>query len=144
MRFSRTPKTGLCLMEVGDRSDCLDMDIVRGKDSLLETLRKHKYTLTMNDSFTRFTAAISFVDQSSSVLIFATIGNYITIYDTTRRILTDHNFNFKSIILFELSNFFQLFKFRTISYRRQYNGWCEKFNQTLKCRFCKVLHESPQ
>ena len=42
LRLGRTPKTGLCPIEIGGQGDCIAMDIVGGKDSLPETPRGHK------------------------------------------------------------------------------------------------------
>ena len=72
-------------MEVGGRGDCIAMDIVGGQDSLPDTPKGHKYILTIIDCFTRYAIAFPIPDQSSSVIISAIVGNYITLYDTPRR-----------------------------------------------------------
>ena len=69
-------------MEVLGRGDFVAMDIVGGKDSLLETSGGHKYILSIIDCFTRYALSIFIHHQFSSVIISATVGNYNTIYGT--------------------------------------------------------------
>ena len=76
-------------MEVGGRGDCLAMDIVGGGESFPLTPRANKYILTLVDCFSRYAFAIPIPDQSSETVINAVIGNYITVYGTSRRILTN-------------------------------------------------------
>ena len=76
-------------MEVPGRGDCLAMDIVGGMDSLALTQRGNRYILTLIDCFTRFAVAVPLGDQSAEVWIASVICNYITVYGTPRRILTD-------------------------------------------------------
>ena len=142
LRLGRTPRAALTPMEVGGRGDCIAMDIVGGKDSLPETPRGNKYILTIIDCFTRYAIAIPIPDQSSSVIISATVGNYITLYGTPRRILTDQGRNFLSSEFSYFCNFFRIHKLQTTSYHPQSNGICERFNQSLKSGLRKVVHES--
>ena len=129
-------------MEGGGRGDCIAMDIVGEKDSLPETPRKHKYILTIIDCFTRYAIAIPIPDQSSSLIISAIIGNYITLYGTPRRILIDQGRNFLSSEFSYFCNIFRIHKIQTTSYHPQSNGICERFNQSLKSGLGKVVSES--
>ena len=98
--------------------------------------------MTIIDCFTRYAIAIPIPDQSSSVIISAIIGNYITLYGTPRRILTDQGRNFLSSEFSYLCNIFRIHIIQTTSYHPQSNGICEKFNQSLKFGLRKVVSES--
>ena len=102
IRLGQTPRAKLRTIEVGGRGDCIEMGIYKGNDSLPETPRGNKYILTIIDCFTRFVVAVPLADQSALFIISAILGHYITIYGTTRRILTDQGKNFESQ---EFSNF---------------------------------------
>ena len=122
-------------MKTGDRVDCLEMDIVGGKDSLPLTLRGHNYILTMIVCFTRYAIAVPLSDKSSSIIISAIIGNYITVYGTPKRILTDHYRNFESLEFSNFCNLCRIFKIRTTAYHPQSNGVCKHLS--IVCvRFC--------
>ena len=82
-------------MSVESRGDCIAMDIVCGKDSLLLTPRKHKYILSIIDFVTRYKIAVPLSDPFAAVVISAFIENYITVYGTPRRILFDQGRNFE-------------------------------------------------
>ena len=62
----------------------------------------------------------------------STIGHYITVYGTSRRILTDLNRNFDLEQLAKFCSLFRISKIRTSAYHPQSNGICGSFNQTLK------------
>ena len=98
LRQARTPKAGLRTIKVGGRKNCLAMDIVGGGESLPLTPRANKYILTLVDCFSRFALAIPIPDQSSETVVNAVIGNYITVYGTPRRILTDQGKCFESAV----------------------------------------------
>ena len=89
-------------MEVGGRGDCFAMDIVGDGESLPLTPRANKYILTFVDCFSRYALAIPIPDQSSETVINAVIGNYITVFGTPRRFLTDQGKCFESAVLFIL------------------------------------------
>ena len=144
LRSTRTPKAGLCPMNVGGRGDCLAMDIVGGGESLPLTARGAKYILTLVDCFTRYAFAIPLNDQSSEAVINAVIGNYITVHGTPRKILTDQGKCFESALFLSFCKFFRISKIRTSGYRPQSNGICERFNQTLKRSLCKLLSKPLQ
>ena len=142
IRLSRTPRAGLRPMKVGGRGDCLAMDIVGGKDSFPITPRRNKYIRI--DCFSSFAIAVPLADQSSSSIISAIIGHYITVHGTPRRILTDQGKNFESSEFSDFCSLFRIFKIRTTAYHSQSNGVCERFNQTLKLSLRKILHDSQQ
>ena len=121
LRLGRNPRAGLHFMAVGDRGDCVSMDIVGGKGSLPETPQGYNYILTIIDCFTRYAIAIPLPDQSSSVIISAIIGNLIKVYGTDRFILTDQGRIFKSSEFLEFCTLFRIHKFRTTSYHPQSN-----------------------
>ena len=52
-------------MEIGERGDCLSLDIVGGKNSFPTSPLGQKYILTIIDCFTRDEIAIPLVDQST-------------------------------------------------------------------------------
>ena len=142
LSIGRNPRARLRPMNVGGRGDCVFMDIVGGKGSLPETPRGNNYILPIINCFTHYALAIPLPDQSSSVIISAILGNLITEYGTFRTILTDQGRNFESSEFLEFCNLFRIHKIRTTSYHPQSNGLCERFNQTLKSKLKKVLHES--
>ena len=144
LKMGRTPKAGLRSMAVGGRGDCLAMDIVGGKDSFPLTPRGNVYILTMIDCFTRFAIAVAIPDQSAEVVIAAVIGNYITVYGTPRRILTDQGRNFESEQFLNFCKLFRICKIRTTAYHPQSNGICERFNQTFKHSLAKLLSKPQQ
>ena len=144
LKVKQTPRAGLRSMDVGGRGDCLAMDVVGGRDSFPLTPRGHCYILTMIDCFTRYAVAVPLINQSAEVLIAAIIGNYITVYGTPRRILTDQGRNFESEEFAKFCNLFRIFKIRTTAYRPQSNGICERFNQTLKNSLVKILSKAQQ
>ena len=135
-------KAGLHSMNVGGRGDILAMDIVGGGESLPLTARANRYILTLIECFTRYAIAIHISDQSSEAVINAVIGNYITVYGTPRRILTDQGKCFESALFQSFCNIFCIYKVRTSGYRPQSNVICERFNQTLKYALRKLLHKS--
>ncbi len=118
-------------MSVGGRNDCV-YNHSRWQGQSPETRRGNNYILTIIDCFTRSALAIPLPDQSSSVIISAIYGNFITVYGTPRTILTDQGKNFKSSEILEFCNLFRIHKIRTTFYHPQSNGLCERFNQTLK------------
>ena len=128
-------------MEIGGRGDCHAMDIDGRKSSLPETPRGHNNIRTIIDCCSRYAIAIFLTGQSFSVIISAIIGNYITVYDTIRCILTDQGRNFESSNILEFCNLFRYHKIRTTAYHPQSNGACERFNQTLKSGLRKILDE---
>ena len=98
----------------------------------------------MIDCFTRFAIAVAIPDQSAEVVIAAVIGNYITVYGTPRRILTDQGRNFESEQFLNFCKLFRICKIRTTAYHPQSNGICERFNQTLKHSLAKSLSKPQQ
>ena len=131
-------------MEVGGRGDCLAIDIVGGMDFLPQTPRGNRYILTLIDCITRFSVAVSLVDQSAMVVIASEIGHDITVYGTPRRIVTDQGRNFESKQFAKFCNLFRISKTRTSAYHPQSNGICERFNQTLKHSLAKILSNDQQ
>ena len=93
-------------MAVGGLGDCVSMDIVGGNGSFTETPRGNNYILTIRDCFTRYAIASPLPDQSSSVIISAFIGNFITVCSTPRSLLTDQGRNFESSEFLEFCNLF--------------------------------------
>ena len=87
---------GLRSIEVGGRIDCVAIDIVGGKESLLLTPRRNMCVLSIIDCFTRYANAAPLLDQSAEVVIAALIGHYLTVHGTPRRILSDQRRNFES------------------------------------------------
>ena len=75
-------------MNVGGRNDVLAMKLVKAGESLPLSARGNRYILTLVDCLTRYAIAIPISDQSSETVFNSVIGNYITVYGTTRRILT--------------------------------------------------------
>ena len=142
LRLGRNPRAGLHPMAVGGRWDCVSIDIVGGKGSLPDTPRGNNYILTIIDCFTRYAIAISHPDLSSSLIIKAIIGNFITVNSTPLTILTDQGRNFELSKFLEFCNLFRIHKLRTNSYHPQSNEVCERFNQTLKLGLGKTLGES--
>ena len=118
------------------------MDIVGGGESLPLTARANLYILTLVDCLTRYAIAIPVSDQSSEAVNNAVIGNYITVYGTPRRILTDHGKCFESALFQSFCNIFRIYKVRTSGYRPQSKTICKRFNQTLKYALRKLLHKS--
>ena len=118
-RQARTLKAWLRSMEVGGRGDCLAMDIVGGGKSLPLTPHAYKYILTLVNCFSRYALAIPIPDQSSETVINAVICNYITVYGTPRRILTDQGKCFESALFHSFYNIFRINKICTSGYRPQ-------------------------
>ena len=142
LRVRQLPKAGLRPMDIGGRGECLAMDIVGGQNSLPLTARANRYILTMIDCFSRFAIAVPLPDQSSDSIISAVLGNYILIYGTPHRILSDQGTSFESESFSKFCNLFRIHKIRTSGYRPQSNGMCERFNQTLKSFLRKILSDS--
>ena len=98
----------------------------------------------MIDCFSRFAISVLLADQSSSFIISAIIGHYITVHGTPRRILTDLGKNFESSEFLDFCSLFCIFKICTTAYHPQSNDVCERFNQTLKFSLREILHDSQQ
>ena len=141
-RVRQLPKAGLRPMDIGGRGECLAMDIVGGQGSLPLTARANRYILTMIDCFSRFAIAVPLPDQSSDSIISAVLGNYILVYGTPHRILSDQGTSFESESFSNFCKLFRIHKIRTSGYRPQSNGMCERFNQTLKSFLRKILSDS--
>ena len=120
------------------------MDIVGGGESLPLTPRAKKYILTLVDCFSRYALAIHIPYQSSETVVNAVIGNYITVYGTPRRILTDQGKCFESTLFYSFCNIYRIHKIRISGYRPQCNGICERFNQSLKNSLRKLLSKPGQ
>ena len=120
------------------------MYIVGGMDSLPQTPRGNRYILTLIDCFTRFAVAVPLVDQSVEVVILSVIGQYITVYGTLSRILTNQGRNFKSEQFAKFCNLFRISNIRTSAYHPQSNGIFERFNRTLKHSLVKILFKNQQ
>jgi len=129
-------------MEVGGRGECIAMDIVGGKKSLPQTARANTCILTIIDCFTRFEIAIQLPNQTSETITHAILSNYIMVYGTPKRILTDQGRNFESSYFQNFCNYFRINKIRTSGYRSQANGICERFNQSLLTILRKILNKN--
>ena len=122
-------------MDVGGPGDCVAMNIVGGIGSLPLTPRSNRCILTIIECLTRFAIAVPLVDQSSESVIAAVLGNYLTSYGTTRRVLTDQGRNFESEQFDPFCNLFRITKIKITAYNPASNGICERFNQSLKRNF---------
>lgn len=118
-------------MAVGNRFDCVALDIVGGMDSLPQTSRGNRYVLSIIVCFTRYAIAVPLLDQSADSVISALLGLWLTVYGTPHRIRTDQGRNFESEQFASFCTLFRICKIKTTAYRPQSNGICERFNQTL-------------
>ena len=141
-RLKRNPRAGIRPMNVGGRGDCVSMNIDGGHSSLHETPSSNNYILNIIDCFTRYAVAIPLPDQSASVIIWAILGNFVTVNKTPRTIFTDQGRNLKSLEFLKFCKLFRIHKICTTSYRPQSNGVCDRLNQTLKSGLRKILHEA--
>ena len=129
-------------MEFGGQGNFLAMNFVGGGEFFPLTPRAKTYIITLVDCFSRYALAIPIPGQSSEAVINAVIDNYITVYGTPRRILTDQGKCFESALFDSFRNVCCIHKICMSTYRLQWNGICKRFNQLLKHLLRKLLSKA--
>ena len=87
--------------------------------------------LVMTDHFTRLAQAFVTPSQMASVVAKTLWDKFFMYYGISEKILSDQGRNFDSSLIAELCKLTGVKKLRTIPYKPQINGQCEKFNSTL-------------
>ena len=85
-------------MNVGFQTDDFAINIVGGGKFFTLSARANRYILTLVYWFTRYAITGLSFDKSSEAVINAVFGNFITVYSTPRRILTEPSNCFESIL----------------------------------------------
>ena len=80
------------------------------------------------------------LNQTAPVVAKTLWEQFLTHYGWPSKILTDQGISFENNLFRELCALAQVQKLRTMPYRPQSNGSCERFNQTL----IRILGTLPQ
>ena len=91
---------------------------------------KNINVLIITDHFTRYAQAHLTSSQKASVVAKTLWDHFFVHYGFPKKILSDQGHNFESLLIRELSELTQIQKLRTIPYRPEENGSCERFNST--------------
>ena len=87
--------------------------------------------MVVTNHFTQYAQAYVTPNQTVPVVAKTLWEQFLTHYGWPTRILTDQGKSFENNLFRELCTLAQVQKLRTIPYRPQSNGSCERFNQTL-------------
>ena len=87
--------------------------------------------LVITDHFTRYAQAHVTPSQKAHVVAKTVWEHFFIHYDFPEKILSDQGRNFESILISKLCELTQIKKLRTIPYKPEGNGSCERFNRTL-------------
>ena len=83
------------------------------------------------DHFTRYAQAYITPKQTAPVVAKTLWDQFLVHYGLATKILMDQGKSFKNQLIQELCSLAQVQKLRTMPYRPQTNGSCERFNYTL-------------
>ena len=95
------------------------------------TRQGNKYILVAIDYYTKFTGAIAMKDQEAETVARA-LEEIFSRHGLPGVLLTDQGTNFQSNLVKSMCKMFNIDQRRTTAYHPQTNGFCERFNQTLK------------
>ena len=87
--------------------------------------------LVITDHFTRYAQAHVTSSQKAHVVAKTLWEHFFVHYGFAEKILSDQGRNFESVLISELCVLTQINKLRTMPYRLEGNGSCERFNRTL-------------
>ncbi|KAF0096477.1 MAG: hypothetical protein FD144_5878, partial [Rhodospirillaceae bacterium] len=137
----RNARSPLHPIRVAARGEIVAMDVMGGKESLLETARHNRYILTVVDLFTKYLVAIPLPNQLATTVGEAFLHHWVLIFGAPMRLLTDRGLNFESAVIANLCTMWRIDKVRTTAYHPAGNGACERVNQTIKHGLAKTLNE---
>lgn len=124
MRLSQIQFARLQPLNVGERRNCLAIDIAGGKNSLLRTSRGNYRIITMINCFTSYAVAVYLPNLTFNSIIPAVVVYLICIDSTFKRIFTNQGKAFDSNCFHKFCILFCINKFRTTACRPQSNGIC--------------------
>ena len=113
---SRSFKTPLGRIPVGEKNDLIAMDLLGGKESLPKSNSSNKYILVIVEAFTRYCVAIALENQSARTVCDAVLKHWLLIYGPPRRLLTDQGTNFESGMFHNMCEMWRIDKIRTTPY----------------------------
>ena len=87
--------------------------------------------LVITDHFTKYAQAVVMPKQTVPIVAKALWQNWLIHYGWHAKILTDRGKSFENKLIHELCKIKEIQKLRTMPYRPQTNGSCERFNSTL-------------
>ena len=87
--------------------------------------------LIITDHFTRYAQAHITSSQKASMVAKTLWDHFFVHYRFPEKILSDQGQNFESLLISELCELTQIQRLRTIPFRPEGNGSCERFNRTL-------------
>ena len=87
--------------------------------------------LVITDHFTRYAQAHITSSQKAHIVAKSLWEHFFVHYGFPEKILSDQGQNFESVLISEMCELAQIKKLRTIPYRPEGNGSCERFNRTL-------------
>ena len=90
-----------------------------------------KNVLVLMDHFTRYVMAFITKDQKAKTVAWILYEQFISVFGTPAKLLSDQGMNFTSAIAEELCSAFGIQKCRTTTYHGQCKGQVERFHQTL-------------
>ena len=135
----RTPRSPLRPIQTGFRGQIVALDVVGGKESLMESKEGYKCWLTIIDIFTKYAVAVPMQCQTAETITRAFLCSWILRFGAPHKVLTDQGRNFESELFLSLLTQWRIRKLRTTAFHPQCNGACERVNQTLKHSLRKLL-----
>ena len=93
--------------------------------------------LIITNHFNRYAQAHTTSSQKAQIVAKTLWNHFFVHYGFPKKILSDQGQNFESILISELCELTQIKKFRTIPYRPEGNGSCERFNRTFHLKILK-------
>ena len=103
----------------------LDFLSIGGKEDRM------KNVLVVTDHFTRYAQCYVTRNQTALTVANELVNKYFTNFGWPDKILTDRGTSFENELFHSICQMAKIRKLRTVSYRPQTNGQCERFNQTL-------------
>ena len=97
----------------------------------LNQLPSVKNVLVITDHFTRYSMVFVTKDQKAKTITQIVYEQFISIFGTPVKLLSDRGANFTLALVEELCSAFGIQKCRTTAYHAQCNGQVERFHQTL-------------
>lgn len=104
--------------------------------------KKHIYSFTMMDYFTKFVEVVAMRNQEAVTLARIIVEKICAVFGTPLRILSDRGPAFESAVFREMCSILGIEKIRTTSYEPRTNGLIERFHRTMNQMIGKMIADN--
>ena len=111
--------------------ELVDIDYLTIEPPLNSRSGKDINILIITDNFTRYAQAHITSSQKAPIIAKMLWDHFFVHYGFPEKILLDQGQNFESLLISKLCELTKIKKLRTMPYRPEGNGSCERFNRTL-------------